>query len=59
MIYIFLIVLTYLIGLVFYGAYAYDKVENFYVPYEETNLERKTKLNKERYIHCYSRLLFK
>ena len=46
MIYIFLIVLTYLIGLVFYGAYAYDKVENFYVPYEETDLERKTKLNK-------------
>jgi hypothetical protein len=51
--------MTYLIGLVFYGAIAYDKVENFYIPYEETDIERKTKLNKERYIHCYSRLLYK
>jgi hypothetical protein len=41
MIYLFLIALIYLIGLIFYGAYAYDKVENFYIPYEKTNLDRK------------------
>ncbi len=41
MIYLFLIALIYLIGLIFYGAYAYDKVENFYIPYEKTNLDIK------------------
>ena len=51
--------MTYLIGLVFYGAYAYDKVENFYVPYEETDLERKTKSVKERYNLWYLPSLYK
>lgn len=41
MIYLFLIALIYLIGLIFYSAYAYDKVENFYIPYEKTNLDIK------------------
>lgn len=51
--------MTYLIGLVFYGAYAYDKVENFYIPYEETDLERKTKSIKEGYTICSLQLLSK
>jgi hypothetical protein len=47
------------VALVFYGAYAYDKVENFYVPYEETDLERKTKSVKERYNLWYLPSLYK
>lgn len=49
MIYLLSIVLIYLVGLVFYGAYAHDRVENFYIPYEETEIERKTRSIKERY----------
>ena len=59
MIYLLSIVLIYLVGLVFYGAYAHDRVENFYIPYEETELERKTRSLKERYVLCSLRLLSK
>jgi len=58
-IYLFLIILTYLIALVFYGAYAYDRIENFYIPYEETELEKKNRINKERYTICSLQLLSK
>ena len=52
MIYLFWIVLFYLVGLIFYGAYAYEMIENFDVPYKETDLERKTASVKERYALC-------
>ena len=53
MIYLFSIALIYLIGLIFYGAYAYEMIENFDVPYKETELERKTASVKERYALWY------
>jgi hypothetical protein len=59
MIYFLSIVIIYLVSLVFYGAYAHDKVENFHMPYEETELERKTRSLKERYVLCSLRLLSK
>jgi len=53
LIYLFSIFWLYLITLIFYGAYAYEMVENFDVPYKETELERKTASVKERYTLWY------
>lgn len=45
----FWLFMIYLIGCIIFGAYAYDMIENFDLPYEETEIERKTRSIKERY----------
>ena len=53
-----IIILAFLCVLI-WTCYTYDKIENFYIPYEETDLERKNRINKERYVLCSLQLLSK
>jgi hypothetical protein len=52
----FWLFIIYLIGCIIFGAYAYEMVERFDVPYKETELEKKTKSIKQRYTECLLRL---
>jgi hypothetical protein len=56
MIYLFWITLFYLIGLAIYGLYAYWDIEDFYLPYKETELDRKNMKIKEGVAFCSLRL---
>ena len=57
MIYLFWITLFYLIGLAIYGLYAYLHIEEgFYLPYKETELDRKNMKIKEGVAFCSLRL---
>jgi hypothetical protein len=57
MIYLFWITLFYLIGLAIYGLYAYWHIEEgFYLPYKETELDRKNMKIKEGVAFCSLRL---
>ena len=49
---------AFLIALI-WAAYTYDKIENFEIPYKETDLEKKARSIKERYVLCSLRLLSK
>ncbi len=51
--------MAYLIGCLIYGAYAYEMIEGFDVPYKQTRLEEITISIKERYKLCSMRLLSK
>ncbi|HAI38359.1 MAG TPA: hypothetical protein DCM40_09660 [Maribacter sp.] len=55
MIYIFWTIIAYLLWCLFFGAYAYEMIERFYVPYKRTKLEEKSMSIKERYKLCYMR----
>jgi len=52
----FWLFIVYLIGCIIFGAYAYEMVERFDVPYKETELEKKTASIKQRYTECLLRL---
>lgn len=52
----FWLFIVYLIGCIIFGAYAYEMVERFDVPYKETELEKKTVSIKQRYTECLLRL---
>ena len=54
-----IIVIILLIIAIIWGCYTYDAIENFYIPYEETELEKKNRINKERYTICSLQLLSK
>jgi hypothetical protein len=57
MIYIFWTIIAYLLWCLFFGAYAYEMVERFDVPYKRTKLEEKSMSIKERYKLCCTRFL--
>jgi hypothetical protein len=52
------LMLAFLIVLI-WSCYTYDKIENFDIPYKETDLEKKVRSIKERYVLCSLRLLSK
>ena len=57
MIILFLIIMLYLISVLVYGLYALWHIdEGWYVPYKETELDRKNRNIKSRYALCYSQL---
>jgi len=57
MIYLFWIIIIYLLGCLCFGAYAYEMIERFYVPYKQTELEKKSQNIKMRYTDCILRYL--
>jgi len=57
MIYLFWIIIAYLLWCLFFGAYAYEMIERFDVPYQKTELEKKSQSIKERYTDCILRYL--
>ena len=54
-----IIIILFLVAALIWGCYVYDRIENFYIPYEETEHEKKNRINKERYTICSLQLLSK
>ncbi len=57
MIYLFWIIIAYLLWCLCFGAYAYEMIERFDVPYKQTELEKKSQSIKKRYTDCLLRYL--
>tara|TARA_X000001316_G_C882499_1_gene7507 strand:+ start:77 stop:256 length:180 start_codon:yes stop_codon:yes gene_type:complete len=57
MIFLFWLIFIYLIGCLIFGLYAYEMIEQFDVPYKDTELDKKNRNIKERYALCSLRLL--
>lgn len=49
----FWLFIIYLLGCIIFGAYAYEMIERFDVPYKETELEKKSRSIKDRYTKWY------
>ena len=45
--------IVYLLCCIVFGAYAYEMIERFDVPYKETELEKKSRSIKDRYTKWY------
>lgn len=57
MIILFLLIMLYLISVLVYGLYALWHIdEGWYVPYKETELDKKIRNIKSRYALCFSQL---
>ena len=56
MIYLFWIIMAYLLWCLIFGAYAYEMVERYDVPYKQTELDSKTMKIKEGVAFCSLRL---
>ena len=56
MIYLFWIIIAYLLWCLFFGAYAYEMIERYDVPYQRSKTDEKCIDIKSRIAICLSRL---